>query len=706
MVMSLGFGSVPASAVEPTTNKDTYVSMTFGDPDPLDPATNYESFGGGLNQQICERLVNFDGDTTALVGELATSWVISDAGLNYTFTLRQGVTFTDGTPFNAWVMKYSMDRTHIMNDAHGAAILTLEWITSGLDYYSFDNPNVSEAHEFLNNGSIYVIDDYTLRVELATAFAPFPSILNYQSMCAVSPKFVIERAPAAYAENVSDDDFGMVDLDVWFPELNENYTKLGLAAAHPKLNSGVIPGSSTNAPAEHFGFVTDIVGTGPYKLAENITSTQIRMVKNTDWWNAANFHADAVDEYIVKMVDEGTTRYLELEAGNADSASLDQPQLVQVLKNVQGVVTKPYEVYRPDLYSVHPVDRFSNRAYFFNMNDELPTTALVEASDSNYSTGLKNYLTLDKFGADNSADDGAKPNNPFTSVLFREAWALSMDYEEVIDVIYAGLGFRMEGVIPRGMFGYDDQMVEDGILPDFSPVAAEALFEQVGWTGTVYIAYNSGNTFRKTISQLLKNTVEAYDVGISVIVQEFTWPTFLDQRDSGNLAMYLVGWGADYADPHNFVTPYFHSTKGYYGIGNNYTNPEVDAMIDAAALMVVDSPARQQAYSNIERNASADMPMIYLTQIQTALITRSWISDLVGSGALNPVYSARNIYSIGKPDTWAGPTPEDTSSADTSTSVADTSTSDTGAGTPGFEIVSLLAGFAVISIVVARKRRN
>ncbi len=42
---------------------------------------------------------------------LATSWEVSKDGLEWTFHLRQGVTFHDGTPFNAAAVKYSIDRT-------------------------------------------------------------------------------------------------------------------------------------------------------------------------------------------------------------------------------------------------------------------------------------------------------------------------------------------------------------------------------------------------------------------------------------------------------------------------------------------------------------------------------------------------------------------------------------------------------------------
>ncbi|MHA1982801.1 MAG: ABC transporter substrate-binding protein [Candidatus Hodarchaeales archaeon] len=628
--------------------------MTFGEPDALDPATNYEPFGIGINEQICERLVSFDGDTTNLIGELATNWSISPDGLNYTFTLRQGAEFTDGTSFNAYIMKYSIDRTHVINDAHGPALLTIEHIHSGLDYFNFDNPNVSEAHDFLNNGSVIVLDDFTLRIVLSSPFTPFLSILNSQSMCAISPKFVINKAPSSYTDNVSDPDFGMVDLNDWFPELAGNYSKLGLNDSHPSLNSGVVPGSSTNAPSEHTGYITDNIGTGPYKLAKNITSTEIVLLKNTDWWNKDNFHPDAVNEVRIKLIDEGTTRYLELEAGAADKATLDQPQLIQVLKNSNGVFSRPFDVYRPDLYDVFPVDRLSNRAFFFDLRDIFPGSFLSESSNSNYGIGYgtENYSRLDKY---NNGFEIASPNNPFTSVLFRKAFALSFDFQEFIGMVYLGLGIRMEGVIPKGMFGHDDQLIEEGFLPEYSPVLAKTLFEQVGWKGTITIIHNLGNTFSRMVAESLKSQIESYNISITILVQEFYcgWDVCYPSENDFVSPLDLVGWSADYADPHNFVTPYLHSSKGYYAMKYNYSNPVVDAMIDQA-VVDPDPAVRAEFYRWIERNASLDYPMIYLNQIQFPYIVRSWITDIRGSGALNPARFSTYFATIGKPDNWEG----------------------------------------------------
>ncbi|HMK92145.1 MAG TPA: ABC transporter substrate-binding protein [Thermoleophilia bacterium] len=72
---------------------------------------------------------------------LATSWEVAKNGLSWTFHLRQGVTFHDGTPFNAQAVKYSIDRTKKLN--LGAAYL---WAPVK---------------------SVQVIDDYTVKMLLS-----------------------------------------------------------------------------------------------------------------------------------------------------------------------------------------------------------------------------------------------------------------------------------------------------------------------------------------------------------------------------------------------------------------------------------------------------------------------------------------------------------------------------------------------------------
>ncbi len=79
------------------------------DPDTLDPAAQTTTTSQQIIDMIVEPLVTIDqqGNVKPL---LATAWTASPDGLAYTFTLRPGVKFHDGTPFNAAAVKFSLER--------------------------------------------------------------------------------------------------------------------------------------------------------------------------------------------------------------------------------------------------------------------------------------------------------------------------------------------------------------------------------------------------------------------------------------------------------------------------------------------------------------------------------------------------------------------------------------------------------------------
>lgn len=99
--------STPTASVQPTA---TFTFGTGSIPQGLDPAvtTDIESFR--VTRQILEGLVGVDPVTGAPSPLLATSWQELNDGLSYGFTLRQGVKFQDGQPFNAAAVCANFDR--------------------------------------------------------------------------------------------------------------------------------------------------------------------------------------------------------------------------------------------------------------------------------------------------------------------------------------------------------------------------------------------------------------------------------------------------------------------------------------------------------------------------------------------------------------------------------------------------------------------
>jgi peptide/nickel transport system substrate-binding protein len=80
------------------------------DPSPLDPDTYYEAEGLAITTSTYDGLVTYAPDSPKIVPALATKWTESSDGLTYTFTLRSGVQFSDGTPFDAAAAKASFQR--------------------------------------------------------------------------------------------------------------------------------------------------------------------------------------------------------------------------------------------------------------------------------------------------------------------------------------------------------------------------------------------------------------------------------------------------------------------------------------------------------------------------------------------------------------------------------------------------------------------
>jgi len=79
--------------------------------------------GWGIVQQIYQSLVNYNQSSyTTFVPVLAKSWSVSTDGFNYTFVLRTDVFISNGDPFNAYVMWFSLYRAIVMNQA-GSFIL-------------------------------------------------------------------------------------------------------------------------------------------------------------------------------------------------------------------------------------------------------------------------------------------------------------------------------------------------------------------------------------------------------------------------------------------------------------------------------------------------------------------------------------------------------------------------------------------------------
>ena len=133
-----------------------------------------------------EGLVRFEDGSTEIEPGLAESWEVSDDGLTYTFHLREGLTFHDGTPVDAEAAKFSIERQTDPNHPY--------YDTGEFPYAEFTFGPVE---------SVEVVGPLTLQITLESTFAPFLANMAMHAAALVSPTAVAE-----YGRDFSDHPVG------------------------------------------------------------------------------------------------------------------------------------------------------------------------------------------------------------------------------------------------------------------------------------------------------------------------------------------------------------------------------------------------------------------------------------------------------------------------------------------------------------------
>src|SRR5438477_10927368 len=101
-------GATALGAVGPGAAETLRIGMV-GDPSTLDPAQSTSVTDRVALAAVCDKLIELD-DKLAYVPGLATGWSWAPDGLSLTLTLRDGVAFHDGEPFDAAAVLYNFER--------------------------------------------------------------------------------------------------------------------------------------------------------------------------------------------------------------------------------------------------------------------------------------------------------------------------------------------------------------------------------------------------------------------------------------------------------------------------------------------------------------------------------------------------------------------------------------------------------------------
>jgi oligopeptide transport system substrate-binding protein len=166
---------------------------------------------------------------------------------------------------------------------------------------------------------------------------------------------------------------------------------------------------------------------------------------------------------------------------------------------------------------------------------------------------------------------------PFNNPLVRRAFSAAIDRATLAELIQ-GAGVPTTSWIPQGMLGYDS-----GIGIKLNPDQAREWLAQAGYPNgnefprVVFLYPDLGNN--RIVAEALQSMWKRY-LGVEVELQNQEWKIYLSTLDTDPPPVFRASWGADFPDPHNFMSMFECNS------GNNRTrwcNHAYDELVRKAA---------------------------------------------------------------------------------------------------------------------------
>ena len=490
----------------------------------------------------------------------AKSYETPDNGKTWIFTLNEGMT---------WVNKDG----EVMADVKASDWVTgLEWI---LNYAKNDSYNVSMPAEMIVGANDYY--EYTMGIDPEEAKAL--------------------EADGVFAEMVgivADDEAGtitytLVDCLPYFPSV-ATYNCLYPLSIDLIDEIGV----------DGYRDITweDMWYNGPYLVSYYEYQNQKVLVKNPTYWNA---DAKRFDKVTIKMVESAATAYQLFKEGQLDHVSLDQATLQAIYDGTEDAEFMANLVEsRPTKYSYQ-----MHLVYNKNLEDgETPDTNWnLAVANENFRKSLYYGLDLTNYFARTNAI------NPLSCQNFAytgNGVAFTSDGTDYTKLVLAEMGMA-----------YDPETytrVDAAKAAEYKAAAIEELTAK-GVTFPIEIDYyiSGASTVAAETAKVLENIFRDCLGDDYVVLVTKTYTNLANEvRKPRKASFFINGWGADFADPINFLgQETYNDPQAYYS--NNYSfcndNPDADLaaayqeftdLVVAAKAITGDMDARYAAFAKAE----------------------------------------------------------------------------------------------------------
>ena len=191
---------------------------------------------------------------------------------------------------------------------------------------------------------------------------------------------------------------------------------------------------------------------------------------------------------------------------------------------------------------------------------------------------------------------------PLGDVRVRKALQLSLNRELLLDAGYSGHGFLVDGILPRGMYGYNPNLSK---IP-FDPAEAKNLLAQAGYPNGFDLTFSVSSASNQGELSLIRMAVSMWqEIGVRASVEVLEEDDFMRLRKSGSIACYSATWTADFNDPDNFFYTFFGDAENTRFRSLNYPEEDIMAQVRLART-IADADKRIQKYHDLERVIAQD----------------------------------------------------------------------------------------------------
>lgn len=339
-----------------------------------------------------------------------------------------------------------------------------------------------------------------------------------------------EADPSELGVEAVDDHTLKVELESNVPYLNSLFAMAPFYPLNEKFVTEKGDDYATNSD--------NLLYIGPYTLEDwDGTGLSWKYIKNPDYWDADAVKTDEIDIQVIKETSTGLNLY---ETGELDRLALTGDYIAQKADD-------------PDLVKV-------------------PTSSLF-------------YL---KYNVEKEA---------LANVNIRKALSAAVDRQAYVDRVLQNGSQVAVGLVPAGLAANpstkEDFRAESGELSTFDVDAAKEYWEkgldELGVDSLTLDFLSDDSENAKTSSEFVQAQLQENLPGLTVTLTNVPFKNRLQKDDSGDYDIQLAGWGADFADPINYLE-LFESTNGNNSTG--YSNPDYDKLIQSARAETEDLDKR------------------------------------------------------------------------------------------------------------------